>query len=101
MISLSRIDGATYDGNSFTLTNRLLWGASWSLDTTLSWYRQEDPGANTKLRRFAPVLRPSYKWKDNITLEAEFGEERTTSESPPTKDETRRRYWSLGYRWDF
>lgn len=76
-------------------------GASWSLDTTLSWYSQHDSNTNTDVDRFSPSLRPSYKWKQNITLEAEFGEEHTTSKGPLTEDKTTRRYWSLGYRWDF
>ena len=101
VINISHIVAPTYDGNSYALTNRLLWGASWSLDTTLSWYSQHDSSTNTDVDRFAPSLKPSYKWKQNITLEAEFGEEHTTSKGTLTEDTTRRRYWSLGYRWDF
>jgi tetratricopeptide (TPR) repeat protein len=101
VLSISRIDAPEYTGNSYSLTNRLLWGPSWGLDVTLSWYSQHNTITDTKLERFSPVLRPSYKWKENITLEAEFGEERTTTTTPATKEENRRRYWSLGYRWDF
>ena len=101
VISVSHIVAPTYDGNSYSLTNRLLWGASWSLDTTLSWYSQHDSSTNTDVDRFSPSLKPSYKWKQNITLEAEFGEEHTTNKGILTEDTTRRRYWSLGYRWDF
>ncbi len=101
VISISHIVAPTYDGNSYSLTNRLLWGASWNLDTTLSWYSQHDSSTNTDVDRFSPSLKPSYKWKQNITLEAEFGEEHTTNKGTLTEDTTRRRYWSLGYRWDF
>jgi len=101
VISISHIVAPTYDGNSYSLTNRLLWGASWSLDTTLSWYSQHDSSTNSDVDRFSPSLKPSYKWKQNITLEAEFGEEHTTNKGTLTEDTTRRRYWSLGYRWDF
>ncbi len=101
VLSLSRIDAPDYTGNSYSLTNRLLWGPSWGLDVTLSWYSQRNTVTDTKLDRFSPVLRPSYKWKENITLEAELGEERTTTRSATTEDKTQRRYWSLGYRWDF
>ncbi|MCR4331756.1 MAG: hypothetical protein NUV34_03495, partial [Sulfuricaulis sp.] len=101
VISISHIVAPTYDGNSYSVTNRLLWGASWSLDTTLSWYSQHDSSTNTDVDRFSPSLKPSYKWKQNITLEAEFGEEHTTNKGTLTEDTARRRYWSLGYRWDF
>ena len=101
VISISYITAPTFDGNAYTLTNRLLWGPSWALDTTLNWYTQHDSSTNSDLDRFSPSLKPSYKWKQNITLEAEFGEERTTNRGTRTEDTTRRRYWSLGYRWDF
>jgi len=101
VLSISRIDAPDYTGNSYSLTNRLLWGPSWGLDVTLSWYSQHNTTTDSKLERFSPVLRPSYKWKDKITFELELGEERTTTRSPTTEDKTQRRYWSLGYRWDF
>jgi hypothetical protein len=101
VISLSHINARTYYGNSYSLTNRLLWGPSWSLDTTLSWYTQHDSSTDSDLTRFSPSLKPSYKWKQNIYLEAEFGEEHTANRGPITEDTTVRRYWSLGYRWDF
>ena len=79
----------------------MIWGANWSLDTNLNWYSQHDSSTDSDLKRFSPSIKPSYKWKNNITLEAEFGEERTESTGPTTQDTTRRRYWSVGYRWDF
>jgi hypothetical protein len=101
VLSISRIDAQDYTGNSYSLTNRLLWGPSWGLDVTLSWYNQQTTSTNSELERFSPVIRPSYKWKDKITFELELGEERTTTRSPTTEDKSQRRYWSLGYRWDF
>ena len=101
VINVSHIVAPTYDANSYSFTNRLLWGPSWGLDTTLSWFTQSDTSTRTDTDRFSYTLRPSYKWKENITLEAEFGEEHTTSKGPTTEDTTRGRYWSLGYRWDF
>jgi tetratricopeptide (TPR) repeat protein len=101
VVSLSQIDGKTVAGNLYSLTSRLLWGTSWGLDTTLVWYSQHDTSNDTDLKRFSPTLKPSYKWKQNITFEAEFGEEHTTTKGPITEDKTTRRYWSLGYRWDF
>lgn len=101
VVSLSRITGQTYAGNLYSLTNRMLWGTAWSLDTTLTWYSQHDTSTDTDLKRFAPSLRASYKWQNNMTLEMEFGAEHTETIGPTTQDTVRRRYWSLGYRWDF
>ena len=101
VVSVSHIDAKTYAGNLYSLTNRVLWGAAWSLDTTLTWYAQHDTSTDTNLKRFAPSLKPSYKWKDNMTFEMELGAEHTETTGPTTQDKSRRRYWSLGYRWDF
>jgi tetratricopeptide (TPR) repeat protein len=101
VLSVSHIDAKTYAGNLYSLTNRVLWGAAWSLDTTLTWYAQHDTSTDTDLKRFAPSLKPSYKWKDNMTFEMELGAEHTETIGPTTQDKVRRRYWSLGYRWDF
>ena len=101
VFSLTHIDAKTYAGNLYSITNRVIWGANWSLDTNLNWYSQHDSSTDSDLKRFSPSIKPSYKWKNNITLEAEFGEERTESTGPTTQDTTRRRYWSVGYRWDF
>lgn len=101
VISASHIDAKTYAGNLYSLTNRVLWGAAWSLDTTLTWYAQHDTSTDTDLKRFAPSLKSSYKWKDNMTLEMELGAEHTETMGPTTQDKSHRRYWSLGYRWDF
>ncbi|MGE5242340.1 MAG: tetratricopeptide repeat protein [Bacteroidota bacterium] len=101
VVSVSRIDAETYAGNLYSLTNRVLWGAAWSLDTTLTWYAQHDTSTDTDLKRFAPSLKPSYRWKDNMTFEMELGAEYTETIGPTTQDKVRRRYWSLGYRWDF
>ena len=70
VISISHIVAPTTDSNSYALTNRLLWGPSWSLDTTLSWFTQHNTTTNSDTDRFAPSFKPSYKWKENITLEA-------------------------------
>jgi tetratricopeptide (TPR) repeat protein len=101
VLSVSRTDAPEYTANSYSLTNRLLWGPSWGLDVTLSWYNRDTTTPESTLERFTPVIKPSYKWKENITLEAEFGEERTTTTTTTTEEKSTRRYWSVGYRWDF
>ena len=101
VFSLTHINAETYDGNLYSLTSRVVWGANWSLDTALNWYKQHDSSTDSDLKRFSPSIKPSYKWKNNITLEVELGEEHTETTGPTTQDTTRRRYWSVGYRWDF
>ncbi|MBI3545057.1 MAG: hypothetical protein HY081_00470 [Gammaproteobacteria bacterium] len=101
VLTYSRTNAPTSTGNLYALTNRLLLGANWEWETTLSWFTSHETTSNSDSKRFSPTIKPRYKWKENITLEAEFGEEHTDTTSPTTTDKNTRRYWSIGYRWDF
>jgi tetratricopeptide (TPR) repeat protein len=94
------IDAPNYSGDSASITNRARITDTWMLDTALRWYRQED-NVGTKLDRFTPTVRIGYQWRERVTFEAEYGIEDSTTQTAATEDVTRRRYWSLGYRWDF
>lgn len=102
VLSGSLIAADTYDGQSFSLTNRALFGANWTLDSTLNWYNQSGPNGGD-LSRLSPTFRIGYRIKDSVTLEAELGAENsdTTNAALMTSDQNRRRYYSIGYRWDF
>ncbi len=94
------IDAPNYNGDSASITNRSRLGDKWTLDTALRWYRQQD-NLGTRLDRFTPTFRAGYQWSHRITFEAEIGIENSTTQTATTDDVNRRRYWSLGYRWDF
>jgi hypothetical protein len=100
VLSVSAITADTYDGQALSLTSRALFGANWTLDSTLNWYAQSGP-AEVELSRLSPLFRLSYLWKDHVTLDAELGAELSRSTSPTVSDRNQRNYFSFGYRWDF
>jgi len=75
-------------------------GAAWTIDGSALWYGQDNDDGTT-LRRISPTLRLSYRWRSNVSFEAEVGAEDGNSQSATTKEATRRQFFSLGYRWDF
>lgn len=126
VLSLSFLDGETYQGTSLAFTHRMLFQDRWTLDLALSYYLQQgeplesivDPGTGpethsiqTDSNRITPAIRISYRWGKNITFETEFGTEKnitqvvdtniTSSSSSTTDQDTSRRFFMLGYRWDF
>jgi len=104
VLSLSYLNSPTYSGQSVSLSNRTLIYDRWMFDLALRYYGQEDE-AGTTLTRWSPSLRLGYRWRDQLTIEAEYGYEKTLTESTtPTSnitDDSKRNYFSLGYRWDF
>jgi hypothetical protein len=70
------------------------------VDTSLRYYTQTDISANLT-KRTTPTLRLGYRMKNAVTLEIEGGVEKSRTESPTSLDDSRRTFYSLGYRWDF
>ena len=123
VLSLSYLEGATYQGESLAITHRMLFQESWTLDLALSYYLQQGVplqsivGTDTHSiltdnTRISPMVRLGYRWGKNLSLEAEFGLEKGTSHvedtnitaGPPsvvTNQDTSRQYFTLGYRWNF
>jgi hypothetical protein len=100
VLSLSYIDSRSYQGQSVSLSNRTVLQDRWTLDFSLRYYTQQDD-LNTDLARLTPMLRVGYRLGDHLTFETEAGVEKTTTTSTAQTDETKRRFWMLGYRWDF
>ena len=99
VLSASLIRGATYDGWSAALSHVYL-RERWRSESALRYYRQTD-SMNVRLARLTPSLRLLYQWRSHLGFELEVGEETTTNEGPLQSDRTLRRYFTLGYRWDF
>jgi hypothetical protein len=97
--SASLIDGDTYSGSALSLSH-VYAGERWRSEIVLRYYHQQnDQGAT--LARVSPALRLSYRLQRQLALEAEAGQETTTNVGPLQDDRALRRYFSVGYRWDF
>lgn len=100
VLSASQLDGNTYSGQSFSVSNRTTLQEKWTVDASLRLYRQKD-NLDTKLTRISPTLKVAYQWKERISFEAEGGMEINDTESPTLQERTNRKFYSVGYRWDF
>jgi hypothetical protein len=102
---LSLIRAPTYNGQSYSLSYVLPIGDAWRIDGNLRYYAQKDDNGATQ-DRVSPSVKLAWQWRSSWFVDAEFGQEKSKSTSiDPASGETestsRRRYWSLGLRWDF
>ena len=100
VVSVSRVTAFGYDGYAARLASRAPLGERWLLDSSVLWYEQNNDNGST-LQRTSPTVRLSYRWGNSMTLELEIGVEKTSSSSATIEENTRRSFFSLGYRWDF
>lgn len=103
--SLSLIRAPTYDGQSYSLSYVLPLGDAWRFDSNLRYYVQKDDNGSRQ-DRTSPSVKLAYQWRSSWFIDAEYGQETSHASSidpatGETESTTRRRYWSLGVRWDF
>ncbi len=99
VLSVGFIEAPTYSGPLVLLSNTTSW-RNWRIEPAIRYYDQNDE-AGTKLTRINGGLRLSYRIRNSVSLEAEAGYELTKTDSTFAEDETRREFYSIGYRWDF
>jgi len=63
-------------------------------------YSQAD-NMGTHQTQIRPSLKLNYRWNSSVNLEGEGGIEQTHVKSTVQDDTTRRKYFYVGYRWDF
>jgi tetratricopeptide (TPR) repeat protein len=100
VVALSRVTSIDYDGLAARFSTRAPLGERWTLDGSVLWYKQNNDNGST-LQRVSPTARLGYRWGNSMTLELEMGAENTSTRSAAIEETTRRRFFSLGYRWDF
>jgi hypothetical protein len=97
--SLTYLDGPLQTGYQLSYNNLSALG-NWTLEPSLSYYTQKD-NQGIELRRWTPALRLTYKVAANVVLESEFSMENSLTTGLGSRDETKRRFYYLGYRWNF
>lgn len=90
----------TYRAQSVAFTQVETFRRNWRLDMFLMFYRQKDV-LGTEQTQIRPRLKLNYRWNDSVSLECEGGLENTHTQSLVAEDTTRRKYFFVGYRWDF
>ncbi len=90
-------------GSSFFVYNHMdmNYGKNvWGLDSSLQMYKQTDQ-FNAVTTRVSPTVRGSYRWKEQLTFDADLGFESTKSEGAQVTTKVSRIFGSVGLRWDF
>jgi tetratricopeptide (TPR) repeat protein len=100
VVSGSYLNAPTYTGYLVAVNPRFVFGANWTLEPILRWYRQTEKTGST-LVRWSPTLRNIYKWSEKISLEAEASWELGRVDSPLTQEKSNRFFYYVGYRYDF
>lgn len=99
VINGSYIKGDTYAGQALGLNYVFMYNDTWRLDSNLRYYHQKD-NDGTRQRRWSPSLKLGYRWRQ-VTLEGEVGWEDVAIDGPIRIERSNRKYFFLGYRWDF
>jgi tetratricopeptide (TPR) repeat protein len=99
VLSVGLIEAPNYRGSLVLLSNSTNWD-NWRFEPALRYYRQTDD-FGARLTRLNPALRLTYRVRDSVSLEVEGGYEMSDTDTVFATDETRRYYFSLGYRWAF
>jgi tetratricopeptide (TPR) repeat protein len=100
VVNATYTSSKTYKGESVAFTQVETFRQNWRVDMMLMLYNQNDVfGTNQKQIR--PSLRLNYRLNNSVNLEGEGGIEQINTKSAIQDDKTRRRYFYVGYRWDF
>jgi len=97
--SITFNNSSAVSGYSVYLYNYTLLGQGWTMNTSLQFYRQKDQfGSTTELT--SPVVRGSYRIRDQLNLDVDGGLEYTDSSGQQQFTKTKRLFFSAGLRWD-
>ena len=100
VVNATYTSSKTYKGESLAFTQVETFRQYWRVDMMLMFYNQNDVfGTNQKQIR--PSLRLNYRLNNSVNLEGEGGLEQIKTRSAFNDDTTRRKYFYVGYRWDF
>lgn len=98
--SASYINARTYSARSLSFTQVETFFERWRVDVALQMNQQNDNfGVSTT--RVIPSFKLGYQMNESVSLESEGGIEFTNNTSAIQQEKTRRRYFYVGYRWDF
>ena len=98
--SASYTSSKTYKGQSLSFTQVETLRQSWRVDMSVLFYYQTDV-LGTRQTQIRPSLKLNYRVNDSVNLEGEGGFEKIHTRSTTQNDKTRRKYFYVGYRWDF
>ncbi|MBA4382198.1 MAG: hypothetical protein C0406_06485 [Sideroxydans sp.] len=88
------------NGHSIFFYNHTGFKSGWMMDTSMQLYRQTDQFGGVTTRT-SPMVRGSYRLKDQWTFDVDGGIESTKNSGAQVNTSTLRFFTSAGVRWDF
>jgi len=98
--SFSYTNASTYNAKMLSYNQVANFRQSLQINVSLQLYA-EDNNMSINLTRMNPSFRLSYHMNKSLYLECSGGLVLTHTSSPAQDDKTRKKYFNLGYRWNF
>jgi tetratricopeptide (TPR) repeat protein len=100
LVTASLVHAPTYNGQSLVFNQVESYREHFRMDFSLQLYRQND-SFGVHQTRITPSLKLSYRMNETVSFDGEGGIE-NTHDSGATKDaKITRKYFYIGYRWEF
>ncbi len=99
VFSFNYLTGPTYQGILYGYNN-LTGFEKWQVEPSIRYYTQSD-SAGTRVDRWTPGLRMSYRAYKQVTLESDFSYEIAETSSTTRTESAKRMFYYLGGRFDF
>jgi len=98
--SFSYTNASTYNAKTLSFNQVASFRQNLQINISLQLYA-EDNNMSVNLKRVSPSFRLSYHMNDSLNLECSGGLILAHTISPAQDDKTRKKYFNLGYRWNF
>ncbi len=102
VLNINQVAAPTYHGQNISFNHNAMFNdMKFRLDFGYRIYRQNDVSGGL-LKRDSPTVRFSYRVLKNVSIEGEFGAEKSHQvDGTGVQVDSRRAYFYVGYRWDF
>ena len=100
VFNLTMLSGPTYNGQLLSYNNLTGLNEQWQVEPSLRYYTQVD-NTDTRLVRWTPGLRVTYRILKQLALETEAQYEISRSEGPLRQESSTRLFYYFGGRYDF
>lgn len=100
VLSTTYLRSPTYHGSYVSYSNLTGLGAKWTVEPAMRYYTQRDI-MDTRINRYTAVLKLSYTWGQNVSLEGEYDFEKTITQSALQREDAQNQFFYVGYRVTF
>lgn len=99
-VSVNFMSGSLSSGRSIFIYNHQVPKERWAVDTSWLYFKQDNLGSGVVTRN-TPMVRATYRYKDNLSFDGDFGLEFSNASGAFQTSSSSRKFFSLGLNWDF